>query len=179
MTTEQDIRNLNFIVENSKKIKNGEKLSSVSDIENLEKSIENLNNHLIKYIRQNPKTEFIVVIPSYSIVQSAIFAQYRDINFKNLENSLKYLIQSSNELENLKIYGFFYMDFISNLNNYMDYGHHSAKINSKMLEWIRDDVGLLNEENFQKYWDNFSQKAKSYDLIELSKTIEKFLDENQ
>ena len=37
---------------------------------------------------------------------------------------------------------------ITNLDNYRDKEHYSAKINSQILQWIASDVGLVTEENY-------------------------------
>ena len=40
---------------------------------------------------------------------------------------------------------------ITDLNNYKDAGHYGEWVNSAMLRWMHDGVGLLTKENYQDY----------------------------
>ncbi|MSN96560.1 hypothetical protein F1B92_05165 [Campylobacter sp. FMV-PI01] len=174
---DSDIRRFNQIIEKANFIKNNQ--TSKTMIDDFNKSKENLDKYLISYAKNYKDTEFIVIVPAYSVIQSSIYLKYRDKNFNNLEKSLKYLIKNSKNLKNLKIYAFSNMDFIKNLNLYRDYGHYHSIINSKMLHLISDDIGLLNEENFDDYWAKFKQIANDFNIIEFGNKIEKYLNENR
>ena len=56
------------------------------------------------------------------------------------------------DYSNVKIYSFFNnFDLICNLDNYKDYTHFDGKINSQILNWIKNDEYLLTKENKDEY----------------------------
>ena len=71
------------------------------------------------------------------------------------------------------------MEFPDDIANYKDFTHYAPWINSKMLEWISKDEGLLTTQNLDAYWNKFSEKSINYDVISIGKRIEKYLEENK
>lgn len=169
---------LNEIIKSTNDIKNNILFAfkPFSKIENLEKY---LDENIIYFAKKYAKTEFILIIPPYSIINNALLVQYQKDYLENIYLGFQTLIKKSKPYSNIKIYTFWDMDFIKDISLYKDLTHYHSLINSKMLYWIKDDIGLLSDENFDDYWAKFKQTAKDYDLIEFSNTIEKFLDENQ
>lgn len=65
---------------------------------------------------------------------------------------------------NVKLYNFFdQYEVITNLDNYRDKEHYSAKINSQILQWIASDVGLVTEENYLERLTAEKQFYLNYD----------------
>ena len=131
---------------------------------------EYLDKNLLDVFRKYPDTQFILIIPPYFIAQNAIYFQV----YKNFENaqksSLFYLIKQ--KPSNVKIYGFDDMDFVSDVANYYDLIHFSPKISSDILGFVKNDIGLLEEENFEQYWSEFENKSREFNLKDF---YEKFL----
>ena len=42
-------------------------------------------------------------------------------------------------------------DITTDLDNYKDTIHYGEWINSKMLEYMKNDIGLLTKDNYKKY----------------------------
>ena len=50
---------------------------------------------------------------------------------------------------NVKLYNFFdQYDVICNADFYSDDGHYCEEINSRILQWIAEDTGLVTKENY-------------------------------
>ena len=132
---------------------------------------EYLDKNLLDVFRKYPDTQFILIIPPYFIAQNAIYFQV----YKNFENaqksSLFYLIKQ--KPSNVKIYGFDDMGFTDDIANYVDLGHYSKDINSKMLDWIAQKKGILTTQNFDEYWDKYEQKSKAFDLSKFLEELQK------
>ena len=131
---------------------------------------EYLDKNLLDVFRKYPDTQFILIIPPYFIAQNAIYFQV----YKNFENaqksSLFYLIKQ--KPSNVKIYGFDDMGFVSDVANYYDLIHFSPKISSDILGFVKNDIGLLEEKNFEQYWSKFANKSREFNLKDF---YEKFL----
>lgn len=55
-------------------------------------------------------------------------------------------------MPNIKLFSFNTMAAITtDLNNYKDTLHYGEWINSKMLEYMKNDIGLLTKNNYKKY----------------------------
>ena len=64
------------------------------------------------------------------------------------------------------------MGFVSDVANYYDLIHFSPKISSDILGFIKNDIGLLEKENFEQYWSEFENKSREFNLKDF---YEKFL----
>ena len=120
--------------------------------------------YILDYAKTYTNTRFILIIPPYSTLQYAIYAQNQKNNFKVLKEGIKFLVNESQKYNNLEIYGFNDLDFTDNIGNYKDMGHYSAEINSKMLDFILEKKGLLTSNNIDEYLSKVEDKALKYDL---------------
>lgn len=68
------------------------------------------------------------------------------------------------EYDNVKLYSFFNnYDLICNLNNYKDTAHYSEKINSQILQWIKNDEYLITKDNVDEYLEQEREFYLNYD----------------
>ena len=82
------------------------------------------------------------------------------MQFDAEEIATKLLLQCPN----VRLYNFNdQYEVITDLNNYRDKEHYSAKINSKILEWIAAGEGLVTKENYQKRLETEKQYFLNYD----------------
>ena len=155
------------------------KANNAQENKDINKQIKNskkyIDDYIVKFIKENPKTEFLMFIPPYSRIENSILVRYKKSDYKILHDGLKYLLEISSKYPNLKIYAWGDMDFVDDIANYIDLAHYSAKINSKMLIWIKEDKGLLTLENFDKYWETFTKKSMEFDIFAIGDKIESYL----
>lgn len=94
-----------------------------------------------------PDTTFYVFYPPYSI------CYWDALNIKGTLIRQTQAEQAATELllecPNIKLYNFFdQYDVVCNPDYYCDDGHYSAEINSRILKWIANDIGLITKENY-------------------------------
>jgi len=117
-----------------------------ADEENVKKTIQ---DNYIRLINQHPNVTFYIFYSPYSICYwDAMMLE------KNFEKQLA-AEQMATELllqcPNVKLYNFFdQYEVICNLDNYSDPMHYKSEINSKILNWISEDVGLVTKENYME-----------------------------
>jgi len=162
------------ILNSIKEIKAGHIINT--DIsEKLKMSKNFIDETLLSAVEKYPETEFIFVLPPYSRIRYAIWAQHDKSYFERYKKSLEYLVLQSENYENMKIYGWGTESFLDDISNYKDLRHYEYKINSWMLKAIKNNQGLLSVENIDNYLNQITQKALQYDLLILGEKIEKYL----
>ena len=111
---------------------------------------ENIKQNVTDLAYAHPKTTFYYFFPPYSVAYWGELYEKGDIN-KNIEIE-KYAIQLILECPNIKLFSFNTMTGITtDLDNYKDTIHYGEWINSKMLLYMKNDIGLLTKDNYKKY----------------------------
>ncbi|MBZ7991512.1 MULTISPECIES: hypothetical protein [unclassified Campylobacter] len=117
-----------------------------------------LDKYLVKYIEQNPKTNFHIVIPPYHILS------YK----KDLDKYLKLYklsIEKLSKYKNVKIYFFGNERFSDNINNWQnDKQHYKKHINSRINKAINEGTNIITIDNMEKEFNKFIKKVEDYDL---------------
>ncbi len=165
----------NEILKSIKEIKAGHTIIDNNISEKIKKSQDYIDETLINVVSKHPDTEFVFVLPPYSRIKYAIWAQYNKSHFELYKENLKYLVLKSAEYKNMKIYGWGTNSFVDNIDNYKDLGHYEYKINSWMLKAIKNKQGLLTIKNIDNYLNIITEKALHYNLFILGDKIENYL----
>ena len=163
--------NLNETKSAVEKIKNKQISKDELNPKDLALIKELFDKDVIEPIKNHQDTEFIMIVAAYSVVKSAIAFQTNPAGARLQKYFLKYLLNQN--LPNLKVYGFDDMGFTDDIANYVDLGHYSKDINSKMLDWIAQKKGILTTQNFDEYWDKYEQKSKAFDLSKFLEELQK------
>lgn len=163
--------NLNETKSAVEKIKNKQISKDELNPKDLTLIKELFDKDVIEPIKNHQDTEFIMIVAAYSVVKSAIAFQTNPAGARLQKYFLKYLLNQN--LPNLKVYGFDDMGFTDDIANYVDLGHYSKDINSKMLDWIAQKKGILTTQNFDEYWDKYEQKSKAFDLSKFLEELQK------
>lgn len=93
----------------------------------------NVEHNLIPFIEDHPETEFIFFFPPYSLAQWLGFYQIGDMQYHlgQKEAVIRILLQ----YENVRVYDFqAEVDWITDLNNYIDAWHYGP--------WINDEIAV-------------------------------------
>lgn len=123
---------------------------------------ENVKTNMVNLANQYPDTTFYIFYSPYSIC-------YWDE--LNLSDTLVRQLQAEQiatelllECPNVKLYNFFEQyDVITDVNNYRDKEHYASWINSQILEWMLEDVGLVTKDNYQERLAREYAYYSSYD----------------
>jgi len=116
----------------------------------------------------HPKTTFYYFFPPYSVAYWGELYEKGDLN-KNIEIE-EYAIELILECPNIKLFSFNTItDITMNLDNYKDTLHYGEWINSKMLEYMKNDIGLLTKNNYKKYIEAEEKLYLNYPYNDLFK----------
>lgn len=121
-----------------------------------------IQTNFIDLISRYPDVEFYLFYTPYSIC-------YWDT--LSLKGTVMQQIQAEQratemflQCPNVKLFNFFDQhDVISNLNYYNDEGHYSAEVNSKILMWMKQDIGRITVDNYQKKLEEEKDFYLNYD----------------
>ena len=129
----------------------------------LEKYQKDLDNNVLKFAKDYPNTEFVLVIPPYFMAYNSILRFSAD-GYSALQKELiRYVLNQ--KLSNIKLYAYDYLDFTYDVRNYMDLGHYSPEINSKILQMLSKKEGELNLSNLDKWWQKYDEAAMNYNFL--------------
>ena len=128
----------------------------------LERVRQNMEQNFVRTARENPDIQFYCFIPPYSICW---WAQLHAEDSVALY--IRYCKAASDTLlqcENIRLFSFFDdYDVVTNLENYSDWAHYSADINSRLLADMRAGEHRLTKENCADYWCGVEEYYTSFD----------------
>ena len=128
----------------------------------------NLKYNIVPLIEENPNTQFVFFMVPFSMLfwdremRSGTF----DATVYALECAIDHLL----DYDNVKIY--FYRDrwdVAEDLDNYKDYIHYGAWINSEVSLWIAADEGRVTRHNYQEILDGLRAFVYAYDFESIFK----------
>lgn len=104
----------------------------------------NVEHNYLPYIQAHPDTEFIFFFPPYSLAKWYTFYQKESFEYHLTQKAA--LVQVLLPYENVKIYDFqAELDWILNLDHYIDSSHYGPWINDAMVEAVaRDEYRVLS-----------------------------------
>lgn len=139
----------------------------------LQRSFENTENYLLKFARAHPDTQFYVVL-SPSALGAGLEYKKNKSGFYRKKYLIEYVLKQN--LSNVKFFAFDNMPLANDLSNFIDTGHFTKELSASMIEIIAKNEGLLNEQNFELWWKEYENNAKSYDFATITDEVMKFID---
>ena len=127
---------------------------------------ENITKNVINLAKENPEIDFYLYFPPYSIYYWDKLNQRGTLS-KEID-TIEYATELMLEYSNIHLYSFINeFEVVCDLNNYKDYEHHSDKINSQILHWIKNKKDLLTKDNYKKYFETTRKFYKNYNYDSL------------
>lgn len=143
------------------------KILTAKDIDTISKNVE---KNVVALAKAHPETTFYYFFPPYSIAYWRDIWQREEIDARIAAEKLA--IELILQCPNIKLYSFNLMtDMITDLDNYKDPAHYGEWINSKILVWMKNDEGLLTEENYQEYLKKEYEFYNNYDYDSVFKNL--------
>lgn len=106
-----------------------------------------ITDNFVDLINRYPDVTFYILYPPYSICYWD--ATYREAILEKQLAAEQTATELLLECPNVKLYNFFdQYDVICNTDNYSDTCHYNGKVNSLILNWISEDIGLVTKENY-------------------------------
>ncbi|MEG1565978.1 MAG: hypothetical protein RR342_04535 [Bacilli bacterium] len=132
--------------------------------------MKNLNTNIIPHIKNNPNTEFYIFYPPYSVLWWNIHENYGDLD--DIYDVVKKVSDELLRYDNVKLYNFqIKEEVVTNLDNYKDYNHYSGKINSEILDWMKNDKCLVTKDNSKETLDKLKKIINEYDYASIAEEI--------
>lgn len=128
----------------------------------------NVRENFVAMINQYPDTTFYIFYTPYSICYWDFLNQegMMQMQFDAEQIATELLL----ECPNVKLFNFNdQYDVITNTDNYRDKEHYSAQINSKILEWIASDIGLVTKDNYLERLEIEKEYYLNYDYESIFK----------
>ncbi len=105
---------------------------------------ENIRNNIEPWVRKYPKSRFRFVLPPISV----IMFKHHISGYKRI---MREMLALSEKYKNIEIYNFYMLeDIITDISNYRDQVHYSAKVNDLMVELMGRKQYLLDAANIEK-----------------------------
>lgn len=128
----------------------------------------NIRQNVTETAKKNPEVEFYYFISPYSAVWWGDV--YQEGNLEKQLEAERLIIELMLECENIKVYSFNnFTEITTNLDNYMDEAHYGEWINSEILEYMKDGVGLLTAKNYLGY---LQEEYKFYSMFDYNSLFE-------
>ena len=103
-----------------------------------QQSMLNVEYNLVPFIEAHPDTEFIFFFPPYSLMQWYGFYTLGQLHDNLMQKQA--VTERLLSFDNVRIYDFqAELDWILNLDHYVDYEHYGAHINDEIVRMIADD----------------------------------------
>ena len=103
-----------------------------------QQSMLNVEYNIVPFIEAHPDTEFIFFFPPYSLMQWYGFYTLGQLHDNLMQKQA--VTERLLSYDNVKIYDFqSELDWILNLDHYVDYEHYGAHINDEIIRLIADD----------------------------------------
>jgi len=118
----------------------------------LAKFKENIDQNLVKIIKENPNVNFIIYFPPLSVLNYKLCELSGQLN--NVLEGREYVCKQLDDVKNVCIYDFQHLEELThNLNNYKDTLHYSTQIDAYILDAISTnkyriaDLSMLENNN--------------------------------
>lgn len=119
--------------------------------------------HMLKIIKDNPKTEFKMLIPPQARLKFALVYRKPYIQFFRFR-MLEEIVKMSDEHKNFEVYGYEDRDFLDNLGNYWDTIHFMPFIADQIIKDMSQGVGRITLGTFPTYKSKAIALAAKFDL---------------
>ncbi len=131
---------------------------SEADAQRLRNCQANIAN-LTKYVEANPETQFVFYFPPVSVVYWQRIQLSGRISVLDIYRAAAELLMG---YDNVRVYFFMdEVDWITDLDEYRDEGHHSQKYNRYIFDRLGGEENRLTPENIDDVFESFYQYVNS------------------
>lgn len=123
---------------------------------------DNITQNIVELANRYPDTTFYLFYTPFSIVYWDSLHQTN--TFECVLQAEQLATELVLECENIKLYNFYdQYDIITNTDNYRDKEHYGPWVNSMILEWMSQDIGLVTKDNYLEKLEKQREFYKNYD----------------
>lgn len=129
-----------------------------------------LNKYILALIKKYPEVNFKIWFPPYS---TYYYKTYDETQVNRVISAKKYLVNKTNKMNNVTVYGFDNeFNIINNIYNYKDYGHYRSYVNDYMIVSMIENKHILTMDNIDNYLYSLIDNINSYNKVYVNKDIE-------
>lgn len=131
------------------------------DPETAERVRENIRQNVVSLAKENPDTTFYCYFSPYC----AVFwdMQHSGGNLEKQVEAYRIATEELLQCGNVRLYSFYNKyEWTEDLAQYQDFYHHSADINSQILQQLPSDEYLLTEENYEEHWRGVEERYRAF-----------------
>lgn len=149
------------------------RLNEVEEVESW-KVEENIGKNVVDLAKKYPDTQFLIFYTPYSALYWE--SLYRDGNLVRQLEAEAIATKALLSCDNIKLYSFAReTEVTGNPENYRDKEHYVAAINDSILEWIKEDRGLITKDNYQELLQWEYDYYMNYDYDRLYEGYEEYM----
>ena len=134
--------------------------------------VKTIDTNILQLINRYPDVTFYLVYPPYSICyfDALVLKGTLERQLQAEQVATELLLQCPN----VKLYNFFdQYEVICNPDYYCDDGHYNGEVNSMMLRWISQDIGLVTRENYLDKLETEREFYSGYDYDSIYEDLDK------
>jgi len=123
--------------------------------------VENINENIIRVVRENPEVEFYMIYSLPSIARWARYYSWGDIEYRLLacKTGTELLISE----ENVKLHSFQdEFEIVCDLDNYRDTVHYTSEITDYIIETVSEGEKRITPANFEEYFESITDFYMNY-----------------
>lgn len=130
--------------------------------EEYEEMDKNIEQNIVRLAAEHPDIQFYIYFSPYSIYYMDFW--HRTGMLEKQLTAERYYIEQLLPYDNIHVFSFYTeYEMICNLDNYKDIAHHSGKINSRILAWMKEGKHELNYDNYEEYCNEVREYYMNYD----------------
>ncbi len=164
-TAEDNSLGKEAVLKNYQRPSNTEKETGQAETDNYFDMMErSLDKNVLAVIESNPDVTFYIFFPPYSICWwDSLNQAGTDVLMRRIDME-QFAIEKLLPHDNVRLFSFFNnFDLICDLNNYVDEGHYTGNISSRILMWMKEGKYELTEENYMDYIEDIRNFYSNYD----------------
>lgn len=120
-------------------------------------------------------TEFYLFFAPISRLSFAMMYREDPQSFSNYVNLIRIVTRESSHHRNVHVYGFETESFLDDLANYRDTTHFHPRINSLILNWMKNGEHRLDQNNVDIYIKTITKLAADFPLKQVGDQIDVYL----
>ena len=152
---------------------------SDEDLARIDLAKEYCNEYVIRFVEENPSTQFYVFFPPYSRISFAILYQSDKAAALIHQQIARYFAEMGARHDNLHVFGFETQGFLDDIALYKDTGHYHPDVNSSITAAMAAGTNKITPQNVDEYLSVSEELALSFDLKGLAEEISEYLESGQ
>lgn len=155
-----------------------EKIDDISNVyqeslseDEIKRIRDNIEENIVRIAVENPNTDFYLFMTPYSA--KWWYIQAKEGNLKKRVEAERIVIESLIDIDNIKLFSFNdNLTITADFNNYKDLIHYGSWINSCILWYMKNDIGLLTRCNYQEYINREYDLYSTFDYESMKNQID-------